>query len=139
MRSSPVASPRAGMAAWRPPRRRGSPRLELAARRRSLFALELAHLRRGVAARRRPAPATSGRGGGARAHVPWARRLTSPPPRFPLFPAAVLTGAQETPRKFTQTIELQIGLKNYDPQKDKRFSGTVKLPYCPRPNMKVRR
>jgi ribosomal protein L1 len=29
-------------------------------------------------------------------------------------------------RKFTETIDLQIGLKNYDPQKDKRFSGTVK-------------
>lgn len=33
---------------------------------------------------------------------------------------------------------LQVGLKNYDPQKDKRFSGTVKLPYMPRPGMKVR-
>ena len=32
---------------------------------------------------------------------------------------------------------VQIGLKNYDPQKDKRFSGTVKLPYTPRPSMKV--
>jgi len=39
-------------------------------------------------------------------------------------------------RKFTETVELQIGLKNYDPQKDKRFSGTVKLPYLPRPRMK---
>jgi len=39
-------------------------------------------------------------------------------------------------RKFTETIELQIGLKNYDPQKDKRFSGTVKLPYLPRPRMR---
>jgi len=29
-------------------------------------------------------------------------------------------------RKFVETIELQIGLKNYDPQRDKRFSGTVK-------------
>ncbi len=29
-------------------------------------------------------------------------------------------------RKFPETIDLQIGLKNYDPQKDKRFSGTVK-------------
>ena len=29
-------------------------------------------------------------------------------------------------RKFLETVELQIGLKNYDPQKDKRFSGTVK-------------
>ena len=39
-------------------------------------------------------------------------------------------------RKFVETIELQIGLKNYDPQKDKRFSGTVKLPFLPRPRMK---
>jgi len=36
-----------------------------------------------------------------------------------------------------ETIELQIGLKNYDPTKDKRFSGSVKLPYIPRPRMKV--
>jgi large subunit ribosomal protein L10Ae len=28
-------------------------------------------------------------------------------------------------------------LKNYDPQKDKRFSGSVKLPHIPRPKMKV--
>ncbi|CAN0929385.1 60S ribosomal protein L10a-1 [Linum grandiflorum] len=45
--------------------------------------------------------------------------------------------AEEKPRKFTQTVELQIGLKNYDPQKDKRFSGSVKLPNIPRPKMKV--
>ena len=31
----------------------------------------------------------------------------------------------------------QIGLKNYDPQKDKRFSGTVKLPFVPRPKLKL--
>lgn len=49
----------------------------------------------------------------------------------------VLEGARTKQRKFTETIELQIGLKNYDPQKDKRFSGTVKLPHIPRPNMKV--
>lgn len=49
----------------------------------------------------------------------------------------ILEGAKAKPRKFTETIELQIGLKNYDPQKDKRFSGTVKLPYIPRPKMKV--
>jgi large subunit ribosomal protein L10Ae len=40
-------------------------------------------------------------------------------------------------RNFIETIELQIGLKNYDPQKDKRFSGTFKLPKVPRPNMKI--
>jgi large subunit ribosomal protein L10Ae len=51
--------------------------------------------------------------------------------------SGILEGAKAKPRKFTETIELQIGLKNYDPQKDKRFSGTVKLPYIPRPGMKV--
>ncbi|KAJ3203592.1 hypothetical protein HDU67_010102 [Dinochytrium kinnereticum] len=44
---------------------------------------------------------------------------------------------EEKPRKFTETVELQIGLKNYDPQRDKRFSGTVKLPNVPRPGMKI--
>jgi hypothetical protein len=34
-------------------------------------------------------------------------------------------------------VELQIGLKNYDPQRDKRFSGTVKLPRVPRPGMTI--
>jgi len=33
---------------------------------------------------------------------------------------------EDKPRKFKETVELQIALKNYDPQKDKRFSGTVK-------------
>lgn len=45
--------------------------------------------------------------------------------------------SSEKKRKFTETIELQIGLKNYDPQKDKRFSGSVKLPHIPRPKMKI--
>merc|ERR1719498_506810 len=40
-------------------------------------------------------------------------------------------------RKFRETVELQIGLKQYDPQKDKRFSGTIKLPRIPRPNMTI--
>lgn len=43
----------------------------------------------------------------------------------------------EKKRNFRETIELQIGLKNYDPQRDKRFSGTVKLPNIPRPGMKI--
>jgi len=43
---------------------------------------------------------------------------------------AVLQHSKETKkRKFTETVDLQIGLKNYDPQKDKRFSGTVKYVY----------
>merc|ERR1712227_157165 len=36
-----------------------------------------------------------------------------------------------------ETVELQVALKNYDPQKDKRFSGTVKLKNIPRRNLKV--
>ena len=40
--------------------------------------------------------------------------------------AAVIEQSQQKKRKFTQTVELQIALKNYDPQKDKRFAGTVK-------------
>jgi Ribosomal protein L1p/L10e family len=39
-------------------------------------------------------------------------------------------------RKFTETIELQIGLKNYDPTKDKRFSGSLQLPHPCKANMK---
>ena len=38
----------------------------------------------------------------------------------------VLQGSRDRPRGFVETVELQVGLKNYDPQKDKRFSGTVK-------------
>merc|ERR1711974_501656 len=50
----------------------------------------------------------------------------------------VLTYLKETKqRKFRETIDLQIGLKNYDPQKDKRFSGTVKLRHVPRPKFSV--
>jgi large subunit ribosomal protein L10Ae len=49
----------------------------------------------------------------------------------------VVSEAREKNRKLTETVEIQIGLKNYDPQKDKRFSGSVKLPHIPRPKMKV--
>ncbi|XP_009623817.1 large ribosomal subunit protein uL1-like isoform X2 [Nicotiana tomentosiformis] len=49
----------------------------------------------------------------------------------------IKSASNEKKRKFTETIELQIGLKNYDPQKDKRFSGSVKLPHIPRPKMKI--
>merc|ERR1712178_354702 len=48
---------------------------------------------------------------------------------------AVLAGVSDKPRKFTETVELQIALKNYDPQKDKRFNGTIKLPHVPRPKL----
>ncbi len=40
---------------------------------------------------------------------------------------AVLEYSHQTKkRKFLETVELQIALKNYDPSRDKRFSGTVR-------------
>jgi large subunit ribosomal protein L10Ae len=45
--------------------------------------------------------------------------------------------APESKRNFTETVELQIGLKNYDVKHDKRFSGTIRLPHTPRPSLKV--
>eukprot|EP00823_Brevimastigomonas_motovehiculus_P008662 TRINITY_DN7_c0_g1_i1.p1 TRINITY_DN7_c0_g1~~TRINITY_DN7_c0_g1_i1.p1 ORF type:complete len:224 (-),score=64.73 TRINITY_DN7_c0_g1_i1:197-868(-) len=44
---------------------------------------------------------------------------------------------QTKKRGFTETVELQIALKNYDPQKDKRFSGVLRLPHVPRPKFSV--
>ena len=51
----------------------------------------------------------------------------------------VTKGGQEVAgkkRNFVETIEMQVTLKNYDPQREKRFSGTFKLPTVPRPNLK---
>jgi large subunit ribosomal protein L10Ae len=50
---------------------------------------------------------------------------------------SLLEKSKEKKRKFLETIELQIALKNYDPQKDKRFSGAIRLPYQPRVNFSV--
>merc|ERR1712018_313363 len=49
----------------------------------------------------------------------------------------VFKGSIEKKRNFLETVELQVMLKNYDPQKDKRFSGTVKLPHIARPKFTV--
>ena len=56
--------------------------------------------------------------------------------------AMVLEGVQNLrglikERKFRETVELQIALKDYDPQKDKRFVGSVRLPNVPRPTLKI--
>ncbi|KAB0368198.1 hypothetical protein FD755_019964 [Muntiacus reevesi] len=59
--------------------------------------------------------------------------------RDTLYEAAreVLHGNQCKCRKFLETLELQISLKNYDPQKDKRFLGTVRLMSTPCPKFSV--
>jgi len=41
----------------------------------------------------------------------------------------LLKNAAAHPRNFTETVELQIGLKAYNPKKDKRFNGVVEVPY----------
>jgi len=53
----------------------------------------------------------------------------------------MIEGSAEAPkkkRKFVESIELQIGLRDYDPERDKRFSGSIKLPFCPHPGLKVK-
>ncbi|KAF4585734.1 60S ribosomal protein L10a [Ophiocordyceps camponoti-floridani] len=40
-------------------------------------------------------------------------------------------------RNFTETVELQCHLKNYDTSRDKRFNGSVKLPAPCRPGMSI--
>uniref|UniRef100_A0A2R9AT54 Ribosomal protein n=1 Tax=Pan paniscus TaxID=9597 RepID=A0A2R9AT54_PANPA len=49
----------------------------------------------------------------------------------------VLRGNQHKHCKFLETVESQISLKNYDSQKDKRFSGTVRLKSTPCPKFSV--
>jgi large subunit ribosomal protein L10Ae len=39
-------------------------------------------------------------------------------------------------RNFIETVEAQVTLKNYDPVRDKRFSGSFRLPTVPRPKLK---
>eukprot|EP01004_Peranema_trichophorum_P007609 NODE_6384_length_890_cov_158.761408_g5792_i0.p1 GENE.NODE_6384_length_890_cov_158.761408_g5792_i0~~NODE_6384_length_890_cov_158.761408_g5792_i0.p1 ORF type:complete len:244 (+),score=36.90 NODE_6384_length_890_cov_158.761408_g5792_i0:58-732(+) len=46
-------------------------------------------------------------------------------------------GAKKQKRKFIESVELHVNLKNYDTQKDKRFSGSVKLPRVARPRYSV--
>jgi len=51
---------------------------------------------------------------------------------------AILKASNETKKRgFLETVDLQISLKNYDPVKDKRFSGVFRLPVIPRPKYSV--
>lgn len=52
--------------------------------------------------------------------------------------AAILEYALKTKkRNFIETIELQVGLKNYDPSKDKRFAGSMALPNACRRSLSI--
>ena len=45
--------------------------------------------------------------------------------------------ATKKERKFTETVELQINLRDYDPEKEKRFVGSIRLPHKPYPNKTI--
>ncbi|EGG21035.1 S60 ribosomal protein L10a [Cavenderia fasciculata] len=49
----------------------------------------------------------------------------------------ILKESVEAKRNFTETIELQINLKNYDTKKDKRFSGQIKLATVTKPKLRI--
>mmetsp|Transcript_21542 Transcript_21542/g.48805 ORF Transcript_21542/g.48805 Transcript_21542/m.48805 type:complete len:217 (+) Transcript_21542:49-699(+) len=49
----------------------------------------------------------------------------------------ILKSSKIQKRNFRESIELQIGLKNYDPKKEKRFSGNITLPHIPKENIKI--
>ena len=40
-------------------------------------------------------------------------------------------------RNFKESCDLQIQLRDYDPEKDTRFQGAVRLPFTPYPNIKI--
>ncbi len=65
------------------------------------------------------------------------KRFSRAPRTSRLFRLRAYRFTQCSQRKFVETIDLQFTLKNYDPQRDKRFSGTLLLPHIPRPKMKV--
>merc|ERR1719223_2388008 len=50
---------------------------------------------------------------------------------------AILKFSEEKKRNFVETIELQVALKNYDPVKEKRFAGTIRLPHIARERFSV--
>ncbi|AAK39770.1 60S ribosomal protein L10A (nucleomorph) [Guillardia theta] len=50
---------------------------------------------------------------------------------------SILNSSKIQKRKFNESIELQIGIKNYDPKKEKRLSGTITLPFVPKENIKI--
>ena len=49
----------------------------------------------------------------------------------------ILEGSKTKKRNFTETIELQMKLRGYVINKDKRFVGSIKLPHVIRPNVRI--
>lgn len=51
--------------------------------------------------------------------------------------AAILAASEEKKRNFVETIEIQIGLKGFDPARDKRLNANVLLPKKPKRSYKI--
>ncbi|XP_037270228.2 large ribosomal subunit protein uL1 [Rhipicephalus microplus] len=49
----------------------------------------------------------------------------------------VLRASQEKPRRFVETVELQIKLRNYNARKDECLRGDIRLPHIPRKKLAV--
>lgn len=49
----------------------------------------------------------------------------------------VLDDAATRKKKFTETVELQVVMREFSPLRDKRFRGAVVLPFAVHPNMKI--
>jgi len=47
----------------------------------------------------------------------------------------IIKNANENKRKFTETVELQIGLKNYDLTREKKIAGTIVCPNVTKPKI----
>jgi large subunit ribosomal protein L10Ae len=47
----------------------------------------------------------------------------------------MMTGRKD--RKFEESVELQINLRDYDPEKEKRFVGSIRLPHKPYPRKRI--
>lgn len=58
-----------------------------------------------------------------------------PPAELATAIKAVMTDRKQ--RKFKESVDLQVNLKNYDVNKDKRFSGSLRLPNTCRPRLRV--
>lgn len=50
---------------------------------------------------------------------------------------AILKHSAEKKRGFVETIELQVALKNYDANKEKKLAGTIRLPVAPKLKYRV--
>ena len=51
---------------------------------------------------------------------------------------SIIDGAKtQKPRKFDESIDLQVNLKSYDVNRDKRFSGSIRLPNIARPRLSI--